>query len=73
MSRVALYARFSTDLQRQTSIADQLRAARERAAKEGWPIVAEHADEGVSGSVPVTLRRGGKGCSPTRWRRASRS
>lgn len=60
LSRVALYARFSTDLQRQTSIADQLRAARHRAAKEGWPIVAEHADEGVSGSVPVTLRRGGK-------------
>ncbi len=58
--RVALYARFSTDLQRQTSIADQLVAARDRAAKEGWLIVAEHADEGVSGSVPVTLRRGGK-------------
>ena len=60
-ARVALYARFSTDLQRQTSIADQLQAARARAAAEGWPIVAEHADEGVSGSVPVMLRRGGKG------------
>lgn len=60
MSRVVLYARFSTDLQRQTSIADQLQAARARAAAEAWPIVAEHADEGVSGSVPVMLRRGGK-------------
>ena len=59
-TRVALYARFSTDLQRQTSIADQLLAARDRAAREGWQIVAEHADEGVSGSVPVILRRGGK-------------
>lgn len=58
--RVALYARFSTDLQRQTSIDDQQRAARARAAAEGWPIVAEHADEAVSGSVPLMLRAGGK-------------
>lgn len=58
--RVALYARFSTDLQRQTSIADQLRAARSRAAAEGWVVVAEHADEAVSGSVPVHRRAGGK-------------
>lgn len=58
--RVALYARFSTDLQRQTSIADQLLAARARAAAEGWPITTEHADEAVSGSVPLMLRAGGK-------------
>ncbi|CAN5343905.1 recombinase family protein [soil metagenome] len=58
--RVALYARFSTDLQRQTSIVDQLLAARQRAAKEGWIVTIERADEGVSGSVPVALRRGGK-------------
>jgi DNA invertase Pin-like site-specific DNA recombinase len=55
-----LYARYSTDKQRETSIDDQLRAARARAAAEGWVIVAEHADEGISGSVPVALRRGGK-------------
>ncbi|MEO8056687.1 MAG: recombinase family protein [Burkholderiales bacterium] len=58
--RVALYARFSTDLQRQTSIVDQLVAARARAANEGWSVVVEHGDEGVSGAVPVTYRTGGK-------------
>lgn len=58
--RAALYARYSTELQRQTSIADQLRAAHARAAAEGWQIVAQHADEGVSGSIPVALRAGGK-------------
>jgi site-specific DNA recombinase len=58
--RPALYARYSTDQQRQTSIDDQLRAARERADREGWHVVATHSDEGISGSVPVALRRGGK-------------
>jgi len=37
-----------------------LRAAHARAGTEGWPIVLEHNDEGISGSVPVALRRGGK-------------
>lgn len=58
--RAALYARYSTDRQRETSIADQLRGAVARAAAEGWQIVAQHADEGISGSVPVALRPGGK-------------
>lgn len=58
--RAALYARYSTDRQRETSIDDQLRAARTRAEAEGWQIVAQHGDEGVSGSVPVALRAGGK-------------
>jgi site-specific DNA recombinase len=58
--RAALYARYSSEKQRETSIVDQLRVARELAQRQGWRIVAEHADEGVSGSVPVALRRGGK-------------
>jgi DNA invertase Pin-like site-specific DNA recombinase len=58
--RVALYARFSSDLQRQTSIEDQLRAARARAAAEGWQIVAERSDSAVSGSTPFALRPGSK-------------
>ena len=33
--RATLYARYSTDKQRETSIADQLRGARERAEREG--------------------------------------
>jgi len=58
--RACLYARYSTDKQRETSIDDQLRAARARAERERWTVVATHADEGVSGSTPVALRRGGK-------------
>lgn len=35
MTRVALYARYSSDNQRDASIEDQLRQCRERAAREG--------------------------------------
>jgi hypothetical protein len=59
-TRAVLYARYSTDKQRETSIDDQLRAAHTRAEREGWEIVGTHADEGVSGSTPVALRPGGK-------------
>lgn len=58
--QACLYARYSTDKQRETSIEDQLRKARQRAQQEGWPVVATHADEGISGSTPVALRPGGK-------------
>lgn len=59
-TRAALYARYSSDRQRETSIADQLRGCRDRAAREGWPVVATHSDEAVSASTPVALRQGGK-------------
>lgn len=39
--RCAIYARFSSDLQRPTSIEDQLRRCREFAAKQGWTVVEE--------------------------------
>src|SRR6478736_6548239 len=58
--RTCLYARYSTEHQSPTSIADQLRAGRERAAREGWAIAMVHADEGISGATPVALRAGGK-------------
>lgn len=58
--RAVLYARYSTDKQRETSIEDQLRGARARAELEGWTIAAVHSDEGISGTVPVAQRRGGK-------------
>lgn len=58
--RACLYARYSTDKQRETSIADQLRGALDRAEREAWPVVARHSDEGISGSIPVALRPGGK-------------
>lgn len=48
--RVAIYARYSTERQSESSIADQLRVCRDRAVKEGWTVNAEYMDEGISGA-----------------------
>jgi site-specific DNA recombinase len=48
--RAALYARFSSDLQRATSIEDQFRNCCKRAEGEGWTVVATFADAAMSGS-----------------------
>lgn len=50
--RVACYARYSTDLQRDTSLDDQLRVCREFAEREGWTVLAEqvYTDAAVSGT-----------------------
>jgi DNA invertase Pin-like site-specific DNA recombinase len=50
--RVAVYARFSSDLQRATSIHDQVAAAREYARRQGWVIAEEliFTDVAVSGA-----------------------
>jgi DNA invertase Pin-like site-specific DNA recombinase len=58
--RAAIYARFSTDRQNETSIEAQERLCRSRATTLGADVVAVHADQAVSGSVPVDLRPGGK-------------
>ena len=39
MTRVALFARYSSDQQSASSIDDQLRICREQAAREGWQVV----------------------------------
>lgn len=49
--RVALYARVSIERDaRSKSVDDQLAEMREWATREGWQIVAEHRDDGVSAS-----------------------
>jgi site-specific DNA recombinase len=48
--RVALYARFSSDLQRDQSIEDQLELCRSHVRRMGWSIVAEHSDRAKSGA-----------------------
>ena len=50
MPRVALYARFSSENQKDSSIEQQLRLLRERAMAEGWDIVGEYSDKALSGS-----------------------
>ena len=57
MTRVALYARYSSDNQRDASIDDQLRICREQAKREGWTIVGAYKDAGISGSSMI-LRPG---------------
>lgn len=48
--RVAIYARFSSDLQDVRSITDQVGMARDRARRENWSVVAECADAAISGA-----------------------
>jgi site-specific DNA recombinase len=50
--RCAIYARYSSDLQRETSIADQIRKCREYADCQGWSVLQEYVrfDEAVSGA-----------------------
>ena len=54
--KIAIYARYSSDNQRDASIADQLRVCREFATRQGWTIVDEFTDHAVSGA---TLLRSG--------------
>ena len=51
--RVAIYARFSSDLQDVRSITDQLALAREYAVRQGWQIIAEFTDAAISGASMV--------------------
>jgi site-specific DNA recombinase len=50
MSAAAIYARYSSDLQREASIEDQNRICRERAAREGWAVYKYYSDHGISGA-----------------------
>ena len=50
MTRVGIYARFSSDMQREASIEDQIRLCEERATKEGWSVVSHYTDHGISGA-----------------------
>ncbi|HEY3696758.1 recombinase family protein [Phenylobacterium sp.] len=50
MIRVAIYARYSSDLQQRTSIEDQVRIAKERADHEGWTIAEVYTDYAISGA-----------------------
>lgn len=53
MTRVALYARYSSDQQSVASIADQLRICRERAEREGWQITGTYQDAAISGASMI--------------------
>ena len=50
MIAVAIYARYSSDLQRDASIEDQIRLCEERARREGWRVHRHYTDHGISGA-----------------------
>ena len=54
--KVAIYARYSSENQREASIEDQFRICREFARKQGWIIAGEYSDHAISGA---TLMRPG--------------
>ena len=56
----AIYARYSTDKQSESSLGDQFRVCEARAVTEGLSISARHGDNGVSGSTPVAQRAAGR-------------
>lgn len=49
--RVAIYARFSTNKQRDASIEDQIDSCRDLAAREGWEITTAYHDRAISGAI----------------------
>jgi DNA invertase Pin-like site-specific DNA recombinase len=49
--RAAVYARYSSDLQRDASIEDQVRLCREYLDREGWQLVATYTDHAMSGAT----------------------
>ncbi len=49
--RAAIYARFSTDMQRDASIDDQVRVCRMRAERKGWTVTQVYADYALSGAT----------------------
>lgn len=51
MTKAAIYARYSSDNQRDASIADQLRLCRIFVDKEGWSVAEEYTDHAISGAT----------------------
>jgi len=51
MTKVAIYARYSSDLQSDASIEDQIRLCEERAQQEGWQLHDCYTDHGKSGAT----------------------
>ncbi len=48
--RAVIYARYSSEQQREASIEDQLRLCRDAARLRGWTVTGEYADRAQSGA-----------------------
>jgi DNA invertase Pin-like site-specific DNA recombinase len=51
LMRLAVYARYSTDQQRDASIEDQVRLCKARIESEGWSLTATYTDAAISGAI----------------------
>lgn len=51
--RAVVYARYSSDQQREASLLDQLRVCRERITAEGWHLVQVFQDRALSGATSL--------------------
>ncbi len=51
--RAVIYARYSSDLQRDASVEDQIRLCRERIAHDGWQLITTYTDRAQSGASPL--------------------
>jgi len=49
--RVAVYARYSSDMQSLTSVEDQVRPCRNICDAQGWPVTEVFSDEAISGKT----------------------
>jgi site-specific DNA recombinase len=49
--RAAIYSRFSTDRQNESSITDQVRVCTEYAGRQTWQIAEHYEDQGISGAA----------------------
>lgn len=49
--KAAIFARYSSDNQREASIGDQLRLCRLFSEREGWSVQGEYSDHAVSGAT----------------------
>lgn len=58
--RAAIYARYSSENQRETSIADQTRICNDRADREGWTVIATFSDREISAATAMKQRPGGR-------------
>src|SRR6266851_5419695 len=48
--RTAIYARYSTELQRDASISDQVRISHARIEAEAWLLAGTYTDQAISGA-----------------------
>lgn len=51
--RTVIYARFSSTLQNERSVEDQLALCRDRCAREGWPVLDVFTDHAISGAAGI--------------------